>query len=49
MHIVKPSGYKTFDSQALETVKRLAYPSFPSHVRLEEVTIEVPIVYKTHR
>ncbi|OPX29609.1 MAG: hypothetical protein B1H08_03445 [Candidatus Omnitrophica bacterium 4484_171] len=49
VHIVKPSGYKTFDSQALETVKRLAYPSFPSHVRLEEVTIEVPIVYKTHR
>ncbi|MCM8831478.1 MAG: TonB family protein [Candidatus Omnitrophica bacterium] len=44
--ILKSSGYKIFDEEALKLVKSLSYPAFPASVDLKEVKIEVPIVYK---
>jgi len=46
VQIVKSSGYKIFDEQALELTKALTYPPFPAHVRLEELNIEIPVVYR---
>lgn len=47
--IVKSSGYKIFDEDALKLVKDISYPPFPSQISLEELKIEVPIVYKGSR
>ncbi len=45
--VVRSSGYKIFDEEALEVVRKLSYPPFPARVHLKEVGIEVPIVYRS--
>ena len=45
--IIKPSGYKIFDDSALDTVKKLSYPPFPSSVHLEKIDMSIPIAYKS--
>ncbi len=47
--IVKPSTYKTFDEAAIRRIRALTYPPFPPQVRVEEVTIRVPIIYRQTR
>ncbi len=47
--IVRSSGYKIFDEEALKVVRKLSYPPFSPQMRLEEVNIEVPIVYRAER
>ena len=47
--IVKPSGYKIFDKEALSTVKKLKSPPFPPRVKLKEINIEIPITYRSER
>lgn len=44
--ILKESGYKIFDEQALNLVKSLSYAPFPFDAPLRELRIEVPIVYR---
>jgi len=47
--VTESSGYKIFDTQTLDTVRNLSYPPFPPKVDLEEINIEVPVVYRTKR
>ncbi|MFH1768016.1 MAG: TonB family protein, partial [Candidatus Omnitrophota bacterium] len=47
--IMKSSGYKTLDDDAIKIVKNLDYPPFPSHINLNEINIEIPIVYSARR
>jgi len=49
VQIIKSSGYKTFDEEALKTAKNLFYPPFPPDIHLEEITVNVPIVYKSQK
>jgi pilus assembly protein CpaC len=44
--IKESSGYKIFDQDALNLVKKLTFHSLPSEVKEEEINIEVPIFYK---
>jgi len=45
--VSQSSGYKILDEAALDAVSRQApFPSFPSHVSLRELKIEVPITYR---
>lgn len=45
--ISQSSGYKALDDAALEVVqKQSPYPAFPHQVKLEELKIQVPIVYR---
>ena len=46
VQVVKSSGYKIFDDDAVKLSKMLSYPPFPPEVRLQELDIEVPIVYR---
>lgn len=46
VYLVKSSGYKIFDDEAMKLVKSLPYSTFPPNIRLEELKIEVPIAYK---
>jgi len=44
--IAKSSGYKALDDAALEVVKKQApYSAFPAQVKLEELRIEVPVIF----
>ena len=47
--VIEPSSYKTFDEAAIRRIRNLTYPPFPPQVRIEEVTIRVPIVYRQNR
>jgi len=47
--VLKSSGYKIFDDEALATVKKLSYPSFSSGISLEEITVEVPVIYQLRK
>jgi len=47
--IAKSSGYKVFDDGAVRLVKNLSFSPFPPDVRLDELNIEVPIVYREKR
>ena len=47
--VIEPSTYKTFDEAAIRRIRSLTYPPFPPQVRVEEVTIRVPIVYRQTR
>ena len=47
VRVVKSSGYKNFDEDALRVVNTIKYPVFPANIRQEELEIEVPIVYKS--
>ncbi|MCF7887242.1 MAG: TonB family protein [Candidatus Omnitrophica bacterium] len=44
--IKRSSGYKIFDQDALELVDKLVFYPFPSEVQKEEISIEIPIVYR---
>ena len=44
--ILKSSGYKIFDEEALKLVKGIKYPAFNFESSLEEIRVEVPIVYR---
>jgi pilus assembly protein CpaC len=44
--LVKSSGYTVFDKQIIKTVKELSYPPFPYGVKLQDMWIEVSLVYK---
>ena len=45
-HIVKTSGYKMFDSEAIRLVKSLHFSPFPPNIDSDKLKVEVPIVYK---
>lgn len=47
--LVKSSGYKVFDDNAIELVKNLRYPPFPKNIQTDTLSIEVPIVYRIQR
>ncbi len=47
--IKKSSGYKIFDKDALDLVKKLNFHPFPSEFEEEEINIEIPIVYREYR
>lgn len=45
--VTKSSGYITFDKEIVELVKSLTpYPPFPPSIELQDLWIEVPVVYK---
>jgi len=44
--ILKSSGYKIFDEEALKLVQNINYPPFNFESSLEEIKIEVPINYR---
>jgi pilus assembly protein CpaC len=45
--ILQSSGYKLLDEAALEVVqKQTPYPVFPKQIKLEELRIQVPVVYR---
>lgn len=44
--VLKSSGYKIFDDDALNLVKNLTYPPFPEDARIDEIKIKIPIIYK---
>ncbi|MCP4652928.1 MAG: TonB family protein [Candidatus Omnitrophica bacterium] len=46
VQVLKASGYKIFDEQALKLVNSLKYAPFPFDKPLEELKIDVPIVYR---
>jgi pilus assembly protein CpaC len=46
IQIKQSSGYKIFDQDALNRVKKLHFYSFPSEIKQEKINIEVPIVYQ---
>ncbi|MBD3246916.1 MAG: TonB family protein [Candidatus Omnitrophica bacterium] len=46
VRILKSSGYSVFDEEALKLVRNLQYSPFPSEIEVEEIKIEVPIVYR---
>ena len=47
--ILKSSGYKIFDEDALKLVKNITYPPFNFDSSLEELKIEVPISYREQK
>jgi pilus assembly protein CpaC len=48
--IMQSSGNKSLDEAADRTVKKLApFPAFPSKLKLKELWLDIPIVYKTER
>ena len=47
--IVKTSGYKMFDSEAIRLVKSLRFSPFPPNIDSDKLRVEVPIVYKERR
>ena len=47
--VVKSSGYNIFDEDAISMVSGLQFDPFPPHVDIEELEIEVPIVYREKR
>ncbi|MBU1523118.1 MAG: TonB family protein [Candidatus Omnitrophica bacterium] len=44
--VIKSSGYKVLDRDALRLIKTFAFPSFPAQTRLKELSLEIPIVYQ---
>jgi pilus assembly protein CpaC len=46
VQVSKTSGHRIFDSEAVKLVRSLSFPPFPPEVGMEELNIEVPIVYK---
>ncbi|MEI8349598.1 MAG: TonB family protein [Candidatus Omnitrophota bacterium] len=44
--VSKTSGHRIFDSDAIKLVKSLSFPPFPPDVGVEELNIEIPIVYR---
>lgn len=44
--LTKSSGHKIFDNEAVKLVQNLVFPPFPPDVELQELNIDVPIVYK---
>ena len=45
--VAEPSGYVSFDNNVLATAKTLSpYPPFPPSVDLEDLWIDIPIVYR---
>jgi pilus assembly protein CpaC len=48
--IMQSSGNKPLDEAADRTVKKLApFPAFPSELKLKELWLDIPIVYKAER
>ena len=47
--ILKSSGYKIFDEEALKLVQNINYPPFNFESSLEEIKIEVPINYRERK
>ncbi len=43
--IVRSSGYTSFDREIIRLMKSLFYPSFPPSIDLQDLWIEVPVVY----
>ncbi|MDP2924621.1 MAG: TonB family protein [Candidatus Omnitrophota bacterium] len=46
VRVSKSSGHRIFDNEAVKLVKSLSFPPFPPDVGLEELNIEIPIVYR---
>ncbi|MDD5584307.1 MAG: TonB family protein, partial [Candidatus Omnitrophica bacterium] len=46
LQMIKSSGYKIFDEEALKLVRSLSYSPFPPDVDLKNLKIEVPIIYR---
>ena len=46
VRVTKSSGYNTFDEEAVKLVENLSFSPFPPDVDLEELEIEIPIVYR---
>jgi len=44
--ILRSSGYNSFDNEAIRLVNSLSFYPFPPEIEVEELNIEVPIVYK---
>lgn len=49
IQMVKSSGYRAFDDEAFRVVKGMSFPAFPSDVQLEELKVEIPIVYRERK
>jgi len=47
--VLKSSGYKIFDEDALKLVQNISYPPFDFESSLEEIKIEVPINYRERK
>ena len=47
--IVRSSGYKIFDDEAIKLIKSLSYDPFPINVDLKELNIDIPLVYRENR
>jgi pilus assembly protein CpaC len=47
--VLKSSGYKIFDEEALKLVQNINYPPFNFESSLEEIKIEVPINYRERK
>jgi pilus assembly protein CpaC len=47
INVSEPSGYISFDNEAVNIAKSLSpYPPFPASVEVEDLWIDVPVVYK---
>lgn len=47
--VFESSGYKIFDDDAMQLVRKISYPPFPSEILLEQVKIKIPITYRAQR
>ena len=46
VRISKSSGHKIFDNEAVKLVNSLTFPPFPPDVDTQELSIDIPIVYR---
>ncbi len=45
--VSESSGYLSFDEEVIKTAKSLSpYPAFPSNIEIEDLWLDIPIVYK---
>lgn len=46
VQVAKSSGHRMFDAEAVKLVRSLSFPPFPADVGIQEVNLDIPIVYK---
>lgn len=49
IRVTKSSGFEILDKEAEATIRRISFPAFPKSLRLTQLQLEVPIVFRLVR
>jgi len=49
VRLIRSSGYKIFDDEAVKLIRSLSYNPFPANIDLKELNVDVSIVYKERK